>query len=115
MVRNLRVHIYYNLHKHLFSVKIGSKVVAHAESLLLKNATFKVGKKGWERVVKTGVRNVHAGVTGELVFNPQEFPKKMPSEKVSYNPFRSNQFLKENNQPINEASLVYFNNGKCFV
>jgi len=94
---------------------MGNKVVAHSESLLLKNATFKVSQKGRERVVKTGVRNVHAGVVGDLVFDPQEFPKEMPSTVVRYNPFRSNQFLKESLEPVENAPLVYFHKGKCFV
>ncbi len=111
----MKVKIYYNLHKKLFSVKMGSTVIAHSESLVLKDAVFQVSQKGRQRVLDTGVRNVHAGVTGELIINPQQLPKKMPKNIVRYNPFRSEHFLDEKDQPVKQADLVYFNKGQCFV
>lgn len=115
MSKKLLVHVYYNLNKKMFSIKMGTKVIAHSDSLVLKNAIFKVSQRGWERVQKTGVRNVHAGVTGELIFNPEEFPEKLPKEKIRYNPFKSSNFLKENGEPIIKADVVLFKNGRCYA
>ncbi len=65
----MRVYLYWNLHKHLFSVRNTKTglVVDHARRVKMTNVTFAVGQKGRERVLAEGRKNVHAGVRGEQV------------------------------------------------
>jgi hypothetical protein len=84
---NHTVRVYWNLHKKKFSVQAhygsGSwRVVAHAEELMLKDVTFKVSEAGRQRVLRTGVKNVHAYVVGGLI--PFVNPDK--GRRVSYDP-----------------------------
>jgi hypothetical protein len=60
------VEVYRNLHRAVWSIKQGSRVVAHAEQLLLRNCTFKVLPGGLARYRVTGIRNVHAFIVGEI-------------------------------------------------
>jgi len=59
-----RVFVYFNLHKKVWSVRQSGKVVGHTEHIMLKDCRFLVGKKGRERVIREGKKNVHAGVSG---------------------------------------------------
>lgn len=68
----MRVFIYYNLHKHCWSIKCmeGRRyglVVGHTAGLILKDATFKVSEAGRQRVLRERKKNVHAGVVGRLL------------------------------------------------
>jgi len=63
----MRVFVYRNIHKNCLSVrnvKTGL-VMAHVDSITLKNVKFKVSAKGRERVLKEKAKNVHAGVEVE--------------------------------------------------
>ena len=70
--RGMRVEIYWNLHKHVYSVKSLERgdsyghVVAHGDLFLLERCKFVVRPAGKKKVVDTGVRNVHAFVRGYL-------------------------------------------------
>ena len=67
----MRVKVYFNLHKKLFSVvalegdKKG-KVIKHTDSIDLSMPIFRVQKAGRERVLKEKKKNVHAYVTGYI-------------------------------------------------
>ena len=65
----IEVFVYFNLRKKLFSVKSKEtgRVIAHANCVRLKNATFKISNAGRLRALKAGQRNVHAGIEGILV------------------------------------------------
>lgn len=67
----MMVFIYFNLHKHLWSVKALSgsrkgKVIYHAESVRVNNPVCKVSEAGRQRVLRERRKNVHAGITGWL-------------------------------------------------
>lgn len=68
----MRVFAYYNLHKHVWSLKSLQKdfhygrVVIHADAVLLGNCLFKVSNAGRRRVLETGRKQVHAGVVGTI-------------------------------------------------
>ena len=67
----MKVFVYFNLHRKCYSIKSLSgvnkgRVVAHAEKVLLRDATFKVSEAGRQRVLRTKRKNVHAGVVGTL-------------------------------------------------
>ena len=70
----LRVKVYRNLHRHKagnlepYSVVDLStnKVIAYAQHVVLRDATFRVQRRGRERVLKEKRKNVHAAVHGNL-------------------------------------------------
>lgn len=64
-----RVAVYFNLHYHIFSLKEGGKsgsLLSHAGVCQLSDAVFEVERKGRERAIKQGRKNVHAYVVGIL-------------------------------------------------
>lgn len=67
----MKVFVYYNLHKHKWSIKSlegekKGKVIGHAEMVLLENVTPKVSEAGRQRVLREQRKNVHAGLVGIL-------------------------------------------------
>lgn len=67
----MRVSVYFNLHRKLFSVRAEqgpSKglVIGHAEGVTLDNVTYHVGKAGQAKVRATGQKNIHATVRGTI-------------------------------------------------
>lgn len=60
------VYVYRNLHSGLWSIRQNGLVVAHASHVYLRDAEFRVGAKGQERVRKEGKKNVHAFVFGYI-------------------------------------------------
>lgn len=67
----MRVAVYYNLHRHLWSVKAlegqnKGRVIAHAKRLVLTDVKFKVNESGRQRVIRERVKNVHAFIIGNL-------------------------------------------------
>ena len=109
--------VYKNLHKDCWSAKSTKTglLLFHCNSLLLKNATFKVSKKGRQRVLANRSKNVHAGVVGTVcIANYEEDRFK---ERVRYNPYETETFVMDcNNNAIYEAELVYFSKqGRVFI
>jgi len=68
----LKVHVYFNYTRRLYSVKAmegreKGKVLFHSKDVLLRNCTMKVSEAGRQRVLRTKQKNVHAGITGDLL------------------------------------------------
>jgi tyrosine-protein phosphatase YwqE len=111
----MRVDVYFNLHKKLFSVRSRErsdygKVIMHVKHLWLKNCQFVVRERGRERVLREKKKNVHAFVRGELEqpFPPIIYSLDEPKE-VTYNPYRWDTFVeKETQVPIKYAEIVEF-------
>lgn len=64
-----RVAVYFNLHYHVFSLKERGKsglLLSHAGVCQLTDAVFEVERKGRERAIAQGRKNVHAYVIGIL-------------------------------------------------
>ena len=85
-----RVFVYFNLHKKVWSVRQSGKVVGHTEHIMLKDCRFLVGKKGRERVIREGKKNVHAGVSGYIVDN---VPNGYSHQELTYNPYKYEGFV----------------------
>ncbi|QFG10453.1 hypothetical protein KIV65_gp14 [Mycobacterium phage Anthony] len=91
----MRVFVYRNLHKGCYSVRAEEgpdkgRVVAHSEHVLLGGVTPKVSAAGRDRVRRERRKNVHAGLTGELLsLEEQDFI----GSKVTYNPYRADGFV----------------------
>jgi hypothetical protein len=59
--------IYWNSHKKLFSVRNKGLVTDHVSSGFMKKPEFVVQPAGREKVLKTGQKNVHAFIRGEVL------------------------------------------------
>lgn len=107
----MRVFVYFNLHKKLFSVKAlegpnKGRVVAHAHDVFLQNVRFKVSEAGRLRVIREQRKNVHAGVVGDWSEN-LSVPVSEGS-RVTYNPYKYTSFVtSENAQPVHAAKWAW--------
>ena len=117
-----KVMVYYNLHKHTFSVRSNNRVIVHADYVKLVDVEFKVRPAGREKVIKDKQKNVHSFVIGTLVDYCSYPCKDMPTEPnnnvVTYNPYKYNSFvMKDTEEPIYQASVVkMINSGnKIFI
>jgi len=114
----MRVFVYYNLHKHCYSIKSleGStrgKVIDYRDEVDLINVEFKVSEKGRQRVIKEQKKNVHAGVIGDLV-NPMALYKEL--KQVYYNPYTNSTFVEvKTNKPIKKSEYALLKDKKVFA
>ena len=107
----MKVFVYFNLHKRLFSVRAleGSnkgRVIAHLNYLLLDNPRFKVSKAGRERVLREKKKNVHAGVVGDFCTSLTA-SGKVSWEQVRYNPYLFDSFVDDKEQPVAFADVAF--------
>jgi len=112
-----RVKVYYNLHKHTFSVTKNNLVVLYADYVKLQNVEFRVRETGKEKVRIEKSKNVHAFVIGDLIdyceYPCDEIPVEPTAEIVTYNPYKHDSFVfKSDESPIFNANEVYLINSK---
>jgi hypothetical protein len=114
----MKVFVYFNLHKKLFSVKAlegpeKGRVIAHRNDINLSDVIFKVSEKGRQRVLRELKKNVHAGVVGTWIKDEIKVDNRT---QVTYNPYKYNTFvIKENEVPIARANTAYLIDKKIFV
>ena len=91
----MRVEVYFNLHKHIFSVRQCStgRVILHSAKVHIRDPEFVVRKSGRDRVLREGKKNVHAFVRGEISYFPDFNPDYMGYSLVSYNPYKFDTFV----------------------
>jgi len=105
----MKVDVYFNFHKKVFSVRHKGKVIDYTKSIMLEGVKFVVQKAGRARVLKEGRKNVHAFVRG-VIHEPWVDGVSITDYKstsVSYNPYRSGNFTDKDGEPIHETYLVY--------
>jgi hypothetical protein len=112
-----RVMVYYNLHKHTFSVQKNGIVVFHADYLKLKDVEFRVRVGGKEKVRKEKSKNVHAFVIGILEdfceYPCEEMPEEPVGEIITYNPYLYDSFVfRKTKEPVYNANEVVMINSK---
>lgn len=86
----MRVQVYFNLHKKVWSVRHKGKVIAHGERLALRDCVCKVNEKARLRVIELKRREVHAWIEGELCEMPVT---REGFEAFSYNPYKAAGFV----------------------
>lgn len=91
----MKVKVYFNLHKKLWSVlhmtPKGWRLHSHMENLLLDDVTWKVSKAGRRRVLEEGRKNVHAFAIGTLYMNTWALTQA-EWHPVTYNPYKMEHF-----------------------
>jgi len=112
-----RVMVYYNLHKHTFSVTFDGKVIMHADFVKLSDVEFRVRKGGRDRVRREKSKNVHAFVIGYLEdfcqYPCENIPKEPNGIVVTYKPDVYDSFVyKETEEPVFHANMVDMVNRK---
>ena len=109
----MKVFVYWNLHKNVWSVKAlegenKGRVIAHTKQVTLYNCTFKVSQAGRQRVLLEKRKNVHAGVVGYTDV-PDVLQPMAQSIKVTYNPYRFTSFVNAEDvtQPVTKSQCVH--------
>jgi len=115
----MKVAVYWNFHKKTFSIQSREKdsygkVIRHANSVVINSPKFVVRQAGRERVLKEGVKNVHAFVVGSLEWASNELYQLKGGRKIIYNPYKYNSFviadIKEQATKGVRASMSTYNN-----
>jgi len=104
-----RVQVYYNIRRGDYSVRQSGRVIDHVTAIALRDVRFNVAPAGRDKVRATGVKNVHATVTGHILFTgrrglngavlslcdmSERDTETPPCDYVAYNPFKYDQFVK---------------------
>ena len=102
----MKVQVYWNVRKKVWSVRHKGKVISHESSITLDNCKFTVQPRGRERVLQEKVKNVHAWVEGE--WKPSGDGFELHGKKaVTYNPYKHDTFvLRDTGEPIHFADRV---------
>ncbi|UJJ74803.1 hypothetical protein [Bacillus phage BM-P1] len=108
-----RSKVYYNLHKHTFSVQQKGLVVLHLDMVVMSDAEFRVNETGRQRVLKEKRKNVHAFVNGSLSLDMEDVDSSY--REATYNPYLYDSFVdKETGQRINKADKVILKDKRIF-
>lgn len=112
-----RIQVYRNLRNDKFSIRDVKtrRVIAYGTDIILSNIKMNVQKSGRERVLREKWINVHAFVTGTFE-GDDNVDLNQNWEVAYYNPYTTETFInKKTGEPIFQANLAYFSDGKCFV
>lgn len=101
----IKVKVYWNLHKKVFSVQHKGIVIAHAKDVYLALPSFRVSEAGRQRVLATKRKNVHAFVVGMWYSGWQPLPDDANrAVRVTYNPYKYTSFVtKEDENPVDSG------------
>ena len=104
----MRVEVYYNLHKNVFSIRHKGRVIKHSDKVVIENAEYVVRKSGRERVLKEGKKNVHAFVRGNWIDGHDGLIQHEivggSMSSITYNPYKYDSFVyKDNEEPIHKS------------
>lgn len=116
MDMNTKVFVYYNLHKHVWSVKALSgpssgRVIMHCSEIRLRDVVFRVSKAGRNRVLQEQRKNVHAGAVGYIECEDHSY-----TDCVSYNPYKADYFYsKTTGEPVYKSPHVLLKDRKVWI
>jgi hypothetical protein len=90
----MKVDVYWNLHRKLYSVRDRSTglVIAHVRRIRMEDVEFVVQPAGRERVRETGRKSVHAFVRGTWLRNGGG-ATALAFTAVTYNPYVNDTFV----------------------
>ncbi len=99
------MHVWFNLHKRLWSTRTGKAPVQHVSALHLVGCAFVVSEAGRQRVLATRCRAVHAFAKG----TPADLDPEPAGVLVSYNPYRGGTFYrKDTGAAVYGADALHF-------
>lgn len=104
-----RVQVYRNLTRNCWSVRHKGRVIAHAMSVYLKDAVFKVQEGGRRRVLKERRKNVHAFVEGYGTDDLGACESALI--RVVYNPYAMSTFETVLGASVRSAKYVWLKSG----
>jgi len=107
---NRKIEAYKNLHKDCWSVRQDGLVKFHCHTISMKNCLFVVRPAGRAKVLREKKKNVHAFVRGYLVTSntvrPEDEAETCIWDNVSYNPYKSANFVDDEGKPVEVAPFV---------
>lgn len=112
----MRVAVYFNLTKNIFSVQSREKesygrVIDHVESVVLKAPKFVVRQAGRNKVIKDQQKNVHAFVVGTI--SKTGVDTASLEEVMTYDPYKHTSFVKlETQEPVEKAEYAILRLGR---
>lgn len=117
--------VYFNLHKHVWSVRTKGKVKHHVDIVVFnEGANFVVQPAGRKKVLEEKRKNVHAFVRGDVTIISadlkkwQKYVADINTRLVSYNPYKADHFYYvDNGEEVESAEevIMIVDNGKPFV
>jgi hypothetical protein len=113
----MKVDVYFNLHKKVFSVRHKGKVIAHVCNAMLKDVTYVVQPAGRAKVLRERKKNVHAFARGELI---RWLPVvNYQGNLAKYNPYKAATFVDKDDEPLYNSDIAYLalhsDTGKPFI
>ena len=107
-----KIEVYRNLHKKCWSVRQDGLVKFHSQQVCLQNCKFAVQPAGRAKVLREKRKNVHAFIRGYLWDGKisEDIANSNIWDNVSYNPYKSNTFEDNSNNPVYTAAYVDLDN-----
>ena len=104
----MKTYVYYNLHKHCWSLMRKGKVIGHCDALVVGNAEFRVRPGGRKRVLEEKRKNVHAFVIGSIVTRFEYDKDEIgTTRQVKYNPYKADSFVyADSGEKATQSKLV---------
>ena len=116
----MRVEVYFNLHKYIWSVRSArtGRVILHTDKVHIRDPEFVVRQAGRNRVLREGKKNVHAFVRGDATyfddFDPDYHPNYLDYTLVSYNPYKFDTFVDvHDTTPVRKAKRAMLEVRPC--
>jgi hypothetical protein len=112
-----KVFVYYNLHKHKWSIRDCKTrlVIGHSDHVLLFEVKPKVSQAGRARVLREQRKNVHAGLEGYLM-GTQDAYLGTTQKAITYNPYKYTGFVyKSTEEPYKGSQVAQLNHRSVTV
>ncbi len=102
-----KTYVYFNLHKHVWSVMVRGRVQRHSEFVTIVDADFVVRAAGHRKVLEQRRKNVHAFVRGtDVTHKPFGGVAAGPGVQLSYNPYKGPHFYRKDTGEVVESARV---------
>lgn len=116
----MKVAVYWNFHKKIFSIQSRDKetyglVVSHLKSAVVALPKFVIRQAGREKVLKEKKKNVHAYIVGHLIKDvPMSFTNwdeekgyNSRARLISYNPYKDTTFVTvDTKEEVSSAAMA---------
>lgn len=110
----MRTDVYWNLHKHIWSLRQKGKVIAHMGTVVLSDVTFRVQPAGRERVRREGKKNVHAFAQGNYEMS-HSYKDYTIGRRITYNPYKNDTFVYADDlTPVTHSDRILLQNKRIW-